>query len=197
MPRAPRPAEFPDPNRAQLDRNEEEKERRGLLMKFDGEGKQQLGREGEGNDLRDMAMAKKDKAGPREKRVRSGKGGLFEQKRMLDEAQMQAFRRARGGAGGEADGLPALPPAVVREYAHQRIPGSTPEARSDFAETLYWHPVLVLPQGKGEVSFELCDSVTSFQVTAYAHTLDGRLGAATHLLDSRLPFTLQPKLPWR
>src|SRR5439155_11927140 len=67
--------------------------------------------------------------------------------------------------------------------------------RSDFAETIYWHPVLVLPQGKADVSFDLCDSVTTFQVTAFAHSLDGRLGAATYSLDSRLPFTLQPKLP--
>ena len=73
--------------------------------------------------------------------------------------------------------------------------GSTPALRSDFSETLYWHPVLVLPDGKGEVSFELCDSVTTFQVTAFAHTLDGRLGAATRKIESRLPFTLSPKLP--
>ncbi|RDJ93094.1 hypothetical protein B4Q13_24315 [Lacticaseibacillus rhamnosus] len=33
-----------------------------------------------------------------------------------------------------------------------------------------------LPDGKGEVSFDLSDSVTTFQVTAFAHTLDGRLG---------------------
>ena len=73
---------------------------------------------------------------------------------------------------------PPLPPLVVREYAHQRTDGTTPEMRTDFAETLYWHPVLVLPDGKAEVSFDLCDSVTTFQVTAFAHTLDGRLGAA-------------------
>jgi anti-sigma factor RsiW len=90
---------------------------------------------------------------------------------------------------------PNLPPAVVREYAHQRTVGMTPEMRSDFAETLYWHPVLVLPDGKAEVSFDLCDSTTTYQVTAFAHTLDGRLGAATYDLDARLPFTLQPKLP--
>ena len=31
--------------------------------------------------------------------------------------------------------------------------------------------------------------------TAFAHTLDGRLGSATRLLESRLPFTLKPKTP--
>src|SRR5262249_49951546 len=42
---------------------------------------------------------------------------------------------------------------------------------------------------------ELSDSVTSFQAVAFAHTLDGRLGAATRLIESQLPFTLAPKVP--
>jgi hypothetical protein len=106
-----------------------------------------------------------------------------------------------GGPGGfpgqppQPGWQPNLPPTVVREYAHQRTVGMTPEMRSDFTETLYWHPVLVLPGGETKVSFDLCDSTTTYQVTAYAHTLDGRLGAATYDLDARLPFTLQPKLP--
>src|SRR2546430_2954119 len=103
--------------------------------------------------------------------------------------------RGRGGGRELRSEAWELPPLYVREYAHQREPGSTPALRSDFSETLYWHPVLVLPDGKGEVSFELCDSVTTFQVTAFAHTLDGRLGAATRKIESRLPFTLSPKLP--
>jgi hypothetical protein len=88
-----------------------------------------------------------------------------------------------------------LPPFIVREYAHERVRGSRPEERSDFTETLYWHPAIVLPDGKGQASFQLCDSVTTFQVAAFAHTLDGRLGAITTSFDSRLPFTLQPKTP--
>ncbi len=89
-----------------------------------------------------------------------------------------------------------LPPLVVREYAHHPPANSDPAVRSDWAETLYWHPVLVLPSdGKADVSFQLCDSTTSFQVTAFAHTLDGRLGAATRLIESRLPFALKPKTP--
>jgi A-macroglobulin TED domain/Alpha-2-macroglobulin family len=91
----------------------------------------------------------------------------------------------------------ALPPAplVVREYAHQhptQLPG---QPRSDFVDTVYWHPALVLPDGKGNFSFDLCDSITSYQVTAFAHTLDGRLGAASTMLEARLPFAIEPKLP--
>ena len=62
-------------------------------------------------------------------------------------------------------------------------------------ETLAWSPALVLPDGKSEVSFDLCDSVTTFQVNAVAHTLDGRLGSLTTTFESRLPFTLEPRLP--
>jgi hypothetical protein len=88
----------------------------------------------------------------------------------------------------------AAPPLLVREYAHARLRNQG-DARTDFSETLYWHPVLVLPDGKANVSFDLCDSLTSFQVTAYAHTLDGRLGAGSTTLESRLPFSVEPKLP--
>ena len=104
---------------------------------------------------------------------------------------------ARGGPRGPAvaRGAQLMPPMIVREYAHQRTVGMTPELRSDSTETLFWQPVLVLPDGKGEVSFDLSDWTTTFQVTAFAHTLDGRLGAATYQLDSRLPFSLMPKLP--
>ncbi len=93
--------------------------------------------------------------------------------------------------GGEQAFHPAM---VVREYAHHRQ-GGLPELRRDFAETLYWHPALVLPGGKGEIAFDLCDSVTSFQVTVFGHSLDGRLGAASYAFESKLPFTVQPKVP--
>ncbi|HEY7158979.1 MAG TPA: alpha-2-macroglobulin family protein, partial [Gemmataceae bacterium] len=86
---------------------------------------------------------------------------------------------------------PAMP---VREYRHLRASGSL-ESRSDFAETLYWHPALVLDGGKAEISFDLCDSLGAFEVTAFAHTLDGRLGSATQTIASRLPFTVQPRTP--
>jgi hypothetical protein len=99
-----------------------------------------------------------------------------------------------GGFGGEKPQRP-LEPAVVREYAHHWSPGASAGTRSDFAETLYWHPALVVPEGGIKVSFDLCDSVTTFQATAYAHTIDGRLGSVTTTFDSRLPFTLQPKTP--
>ncbi|HMC64242.1 MAG TPA: alpha-2-macroglobulin family protein [Gemmataceae bacterium] len=87
-----------------------------------------------------------------------------------------------------------VPPLFDREYAHRHIT-EKPNERSDFTETIYWHPVLVLPAGKSQVSFELPDSLTTFQATAFGHTLDGRLGAVSTGFASRLPFSIEPKVP--
>jgi alpha-2-macroglobulin-like protein len=107
------------------------------------------------------------------------------------------------GAEREFDRLqdlaPSIPrplPFVVREYAHQHIHGSETSQRSDFAETLYWQPVLVMSDGKATASFELSDSITTFQVTAFGHTPDGRLGALTSDVISKLPFAVEPKIPF-
>ena len=69
---------------------------------------------------------------------------------------------------------PLPPPFVVREHVHFRSSGGNKEP-SDMADTLFWHPVLVLPDGTAEISFDLGDSLTTYQVIVAAHTLDGRL----------------------
>jgi hypothetical protein len=90
---------------------------------------------------------------------------------------------------------PAPPPLVVREYAHPHTSSSAGDQRTDWTETLCWKPVLVLPDGKGEVSFGLSDSVTTFAVTVVGHTPDGRIGSLSSTVDARLPFALEPKMP--
>jgi alpha-2-macroglobulin-like protein len=91
-----------------------------------------------------------------------------------------------------------LPPVhelcVVREYAHRHNPEPA-GVRRDFAETLYWQPVLVMPDGKAQVQFDLSDAVTRFQVLVLSNTLDGRLGSNSVEIASRLPFTVEPKTP--
>jgi uncharacterized protein YfaS (alpha-2-macroglobulin family) len=117
----------------------------------------------------------------------------------------EMMRRRMGGleadrkapmAGPMAGDIPPPPPQpfVVRQYAHLHT-HSEGNVRTDFAETLFWQPVLVLPDGQAEATFELCDSVTTFQVLAAGHTLDGRIGETTAELTSRKPLVLQPKLP--
>lgn len=95
--------------------------------------------------------------------------------------------------------VPGPPPAagvvVVREYAHKAA-GAFTGARSDFAETLYWN-ALVQTDAKGEarVSFDLCDSITSFEARVDAVSQEGALGEGVHLIEARRPFYLEPKLP--
>lgn len=82
----------------------------------------------------------------------------------------------------------------VREYAHQHIQGE-PGVRNDFTETLYWHPLLIADaSGRASIEFELSDSVTTFIVRADAHGA-GRIGTGGGKVVSRIPFSLEPKLP--
>ncbi|MBL8798343.1 MAG: hypothetical protein JNM56_30895 [Planctomycetia bacterium] len=86
-------------------------------------------------------------------------------------------------------------PCFVRQYAHERQFGPDPDIRADFTETIYWHPALVLADGKADLGFELPDSVTSFQLVAFGHTADGRLGAFTSEFESKKPFNLNAAVP--
>jgi hypothetical protein len=91
--------------------------------------------------------------------------------------------------------VPVVMPFVVREFAHHRD-AALGEVRSDFTETVYWHPVLVLPEnGKATVEFQLSDDIARYQVLVAGHTLDGRIGAVTKTIESRMPFSVDPKLP--
>jgi hypothetical protein len=86
------------------------------------------------------------------------------------------------------------PPLIVREYAH-RVEPNRP-VRDDFTETVLWQPVLIIPQqGVADVRFDLSDHLGRYQVLVAAHTLDGRLGALQHELQTRKPFSLDPRLP--
>ncbi|MBN1911937.1 MAG: hypothetical protein JW818_19605 [Pirellulales bacterium] len=83
----------------------------------------------------------------------------------------------------------------VRQYAHKHVVRKK-GTRSDFAESLYWNPLLVCDkQGKATVNFELCDSVTTFRVAAEGHGRGGRIGTGQGSVVSRIPFSLEPKLP--
>ncbi|HJS08557.1 MAG TPA: alpha-2-macroglobulin family protein, partial [Pirellulales bacterium] len=83
----------------------------------------------------------------------------------------------------------------VREYAHQHVT-SADGVRSDFAETLFWHPLLVTDEnGRATIEFDLSDSVTSYRVLTDAHDGTGRIGTGDGELVARLPFTVEPKIP--
>ena len=84
---------------------------------------------------------------------------------------------------------------VVREYSYrQRQRRGT--QRDDFAETLYWNPLVIADaQGRATIEFDLSDSITTFRVSASAHSNDGRIGSGDGEVISRRPFYLEPKLP--
>ena len=83
----------------------------------------------------------------------------------------------------------------VRQYAHHHRKSTEPGVRSDFASTLYWHPLLVTDEdGMARIEFDLSDSVTTFRVTVDGHH-GGRLGTGDGEVVSRIPFSLEPKLP--
>jgi hypothetical protein len=83
----------------------------------------------------------------------------------------------------------------IREYAHKHV-GGEPGVRSDFAETVFWHPMLITDDaGRATARFDLSDSVTTFRVLADAHNGAGRIGGGDGSVVSRIPFSIEPKLP--
>jgi hypothetical protein len=88
---------------------------------------------------------------------------------------------------------PVAPRVLVREFAHR---AAKTAARTDFAETLLWHPAVRTDRsGDARLSFDLCDSVTTFAVRADAVDASGALGRGDAEVEARRPFYLEPKLP--
>ena len=97
-----------------------------------------------------------------------------------------------------AESVPQSAPLVVREYAHARPTDADADGatRTDFTETLLWQPVVVTPtDGRVSLTFALADAVAPYRVLVAGHTLDGRIGAVSELIEVRKPFAVDPKLP--
>jgi hypothetical protein len=140
---------------------------------------------------RQAELARKAAGRPTAKPTPEPKGDFYAQRDALEE-KVQHAAEARPGQ----EPLPVGPvPFVVREYAHQRDP-ALGTAREDHTETVFWHPVLVLPaDGHTRVEFQLSDDIARYQVLVAGHTLDGRIGAITKTIEARKPLTVDPKLP--
>jgi hypothetical protein len=122
--------------------------------------------------------------------------------RFAREAELEGLARGglaaandRGMAmGGRRMVRRPLTPFVVREYAHEHTVAPAGD-RTDFAETVFWHPLLLIPLDGAKASFDLADEVTRYQVLVAAHTADGRLGSVETQIEARKPITVEPKLP--
>jgi uncharacterized protein YfaS (alpha-2-macroglobulin family) len=83
---------------------------------------------------------------------------------------------------------------VYRFYAHAAGPATG--ARDDFAEVLYWHPLLITDEaGRASFEFDTGDSVTTFRISVEGHDGRGALADATKTFENRIPFYVEPKFP--
>ncbi|NNE00656.1 MAG: hypothetical protein HKN47_25350, partial [Pirellulaceae bacterium] len=114
----------------------------------------------------------------------------------LSPDALQRFLASRGlDAESLADQLLDELRFPVREYAHRHAKTDSP-TRTDFAETLFWQPILLTDStGQATIRFDLSDSVTTFRVSVDGHTTDGRIGSGGGDVVSRIPFQIEPKLP--
>lgn len=81
--------------------------------------------------------------------------------------------------GGRPVPMPEVPP-VAEEQGGPTAPGrgAAPRLRQNFGETLLWLPELLTDeQGRAELDVPLFDTITTWRVTALAHTQDGRIGS--------------------
>jgi alpha-2-macroglobulin-like protein len=68
--------------------------------------------------------------------------------------------------------------------------------RTDFRETIYWNGNVVTgADGSAEVSFVASDAITSFRATAEGVSAGGVPGSGTLAIQSKLPLTLDARLP--
>ncbi|MCI0680969.1 MAG: hypothetical protein L0Y71_02595 [Gemmataceae bacterium] len=125
---------------------------------------------------------------------------MFAERELRQQRNYQEIMRRRLNRNIDLPVQP--PPLVVREYAHRHadpldnVRAGADAVRRDFTETVFWQPALILPGGEAQVAFDLSDSVTRYQVTVFSHSLDGRLGADRYEIAARLPFSIDPKVPF-
>nr|MBA3454640.1 hypothetical protein [Deltaproteobacteria bacterium] len=86
--------------------------------------------------------------------------------------------------------------APVRVFPIPQYTGAYDGPRSDFRETVYWNPAVETnANGEAEVTFVASDAVTSFRATAEGFSAAGAAGAGTMTFQSKLPMTLDARLP--
>ncbi|MCA9550095.1 MAG: hypothetical protein KC933_08675 [Myxococcales bacterium] len=99
-----------------------------------------------------------------------------------------------GPPAPEAGGQAPLDPTTDDSNAS----GGAAKVRSDFRETVFANPWLVTDgSGTASVRFPLADSITTWRLSADAHTQDGRLGSARLGVKTFQDFFVDVTLPTR
>lgn len=100
------------------------------------------------------------------------------------------FPRSRSSIGKEGS-------LAIRVYAHKAHGGKGASERNDFCETLFWSPEIKTDSRTGEanVSFDLNDNISSFEVAADGFTDAGSIGAKKIEIKSLRPFYAEAKIP--
>jgi len=71
-----------------------------------------------------------------------------------------------------------------------------PFVREDFPDTAYWNPSLITtPEGHGQVTMTLPDSLTTWQVDVRGLTIDTKVGQAETQIVSTKPLLIRPVTP--
>lgn len=85
--------------------------------------------------------------------------------------------------------------APVRVFPKPNHPVEYSGPRTDFRDTIHWEPsVRTDKNGKGMLTFQLSDAVTSFRVFAEG-VGGGLIGRQERVITSKLPFSMNVKLP--
>lgn len=130
-------------------------------------------------------------------------GGMVRSNMMLKAAApmaaMQTNSMARDAVVAEEE--VAFDTAATAEagVAGATEPASTQTPRSDFSETAYFNPMLPLSGGKGTVSFTMPQSLTGWNIVAFALTQNADFGAFTAQTVTRKDLMVRLALPrfWR
>jgi len=95
-----------------------------------------------------------------------------------------------GGAGGRPPGqqLSELPrnAFVAREY-NWHAPRLADGIKPAWGQTLYWHPLKVVPHGEVSIPIEVPPGDATYRFDVFGHDGQGRLGAATLEVRTPLP----------
>jgi alpha-2-macroglobulin-like protein len=83
----------------------------------------------------------------------------------------------------------------TRQYAFKVNKSRVQGERINFTETLYWSTKLTNKDGELTFSFDLSDSITSFNIFADCITKEGIFGSSSKLIQSKEPFYIEPKMP--